>query len=160
MQKIDENWWKLANIDREFLHTFWTTWGNSMKFSGKMCLKIILKVTKNQGFTFSLEYAFFEKPQGGQIVAVPFILLFSWYDFVTCMHFTSHKWIMLLSQGTSKRCSIKHLFSKHKDSFLVQVFACSHREKTDWWNQIFLWEKKFRHKNLNSITNIVYTSIH
>ena len=33
-----------------------------MKFSGKMCLKIILKVTKNQGFTLSLEDTFFEKP--------------------------------------------------------------------------------------------------
>ena len=38
---------------------------NSMKFLGKMCLKIILKVTKNQGFTFSLKDTFFEKPQGG-----------------------------------------------------------------------------------------------
>ena len=40
-----------------------------MKFSGKMCLMIILKVTKNQGFTLSLEDTFFEKPQGlrGQI---------------------------------------------------------------------------------------------
>ena len=65
IQKIDENWWKLANIDREFLHIFWTTWANSMKLSGNMCLKIILKVTKSQGFTFSLESAFFEKSQGG-----------------------------------------------------------------------------------------------
>ena len=38
---------------------------NSMKFLGKMCLKIILKVTKNQGFTFSLKDTFFEKPHGG-----------------------------------------------------------------------------------------------
>ena len=36
-----------------------------MKFSEKMCLKIILKVRKNQGFTFSLEDTFFEKPQVG-----------------------------------------------------------------------------------------------
>ena len=36
-----------------------------MKFSGKMCLKIILKVTKNQGFTLSLEDTFFEKPHDG-----------------------------------------------------------------------------------------------
>ena len=55
---------KIANIDREFLHIFWTTWGNSMKFSGKMCFEIILKVTENQGFTLSLEETFFEKPQG------------------------------------------------------------------------------------------------
>ena len=36
-----------------------------MKFSGKMCLMIILKVTKNKGFTLSLEDTYFEKPQGG-----------------------------------------------------------------------------------------------
>ena len=36
-----------------------------MKFSGKMCFEIILKVTKNQGFTLSLADTFFEKPQGG-----------------------------------------------------------------------------------------------
>ena len=35
-----------------------------MKFSGKMCLKIILKVTKNQGFSLSLEDTLVEKPQG------------------------------------------------------------------------------------------------
>ena len=32
-----------------------------MKFSGKMCFEIILKVTKNQGFTLSLEDTFFDK---------------------------------------------------------------------------------------------------
>ena len=58
---------KIANVDKEFLHIFWTIWGNSMKFSGKMCFKIILKVTKNQGFTLSLEDTFFEKPQDGQV---------------------------------------------------------------------------------------------
>ena len=36
-----------------------------MKFSGKMCLMMILKVTKNKGFTLSLEDTIFEKPQGG-----------------------------------------------------------------------------------------------
>ena len=35
-----------------------------MEFSGKMCFKMILKVTKTQGFTISLEDTFFEKPQG------------------------------------------------------------------------------------------------
>ena len=36
-----------------------------MIFSGKMCLKIKLKVTKNQGFSLSLEDTLFEKPLGG-----------------------------------------------------------------------------------------------
>ena len=35
-----------------------------MKLSGKMCFKIILKVTKNQGLTLSLEDTIFERPQG------------------------------------------------------------------------------------------------
>ena len=68
MSKNPKNWGKLmkiANIDREFLCIFWMTWGNSIKFSGKMCFEIILKVTKNQGFTLSLEDAFFEKAEGG-----------------------------------------------------------------------------------------------
>ena len=37
-----------------------------MKFSGKMCFKIILKVTKNQDFTLFLEDSFFKKPQVGR----------------------------------------------------------------------------------------------
>ena len=54
---------KLVNSDEENLHIAWTTWRISMKFSGKMCLMIILKVTKNQGFTPSLENTVLEKPQ-------------------------------------------------------------------------------------------------
>ena len=49
---------KIVNIDRKFLHIFWTTWENSMKFSVKICFKIILKVTKNQGFTLFSENTF------------------------------------------------------------------------------------------------------
>ena len=56
---------KIANIEREFLHIFWTTCGNSMKFSGKMCFEIILKVTKTEGLALSLEDTFFKKPPGG-----------------------------------------------------------------------------------------------
>ena len=35
-----------------------------MKLSGNMCLKIILKITKKQGFILSLEDIFFKQPQG------------------------------------------------------------------------------------------------
>ena len=54
---------KNANIDREILHIFLTTWGISMKFSGKMGIMINLKVTKIQYFILSLEDTLFEKPQ-------------------------------------------------------------------------------------------------
>ena len=68
MSKNPENWWKsvkIANIDKESLHNFWTTWEISMKFWGKMWPMIILKVTKNVGFTLALEDTFFEEPHGG-----------------------------------------------------------------------------------------------
>ena len=35
-----------------------------MKFSGKMCFEIILKITKNLGSILSLNDTIFEKPQG------------------------------------------------------------------------------------------------
>ena len=38
-----------------------------MKFLEKICLKIILKVTKNQGVNFSVEDTFFKKPHGGGV---------------------------------------------------------------------------------------------
>ena len=44
-----------------------------MTFSEKMCVKIILKVTKNEGFTLSLEDTFFEKPQGGVKLIAPLL---------------------------------------------------------------------------------------
>ena len=44
MSKNPENWWKLiANIDREILLDFWTTWEISMKFSGTLWPVIILR---------------------------------------------------------------------------------------------------------------------
>ena len=45
-----------------------------MKYSGKIGLMIILKVTKNQGFTLSLEDAFLEKLKGGQADPLPQLL--------------------------------------------------------------------------------------
>ena len=56
---------KIVNIEEENLHIFWTTWVT--KFSGKMLLIIILKVTKNWGFTLFLQNAFLENLQGDQI---------------------------------------------------------------------------------------------
>ena len=52
---------QIANIDREILHIFWTTWEISMK----MWLIIILKVTKRQSSTLPLEDTAFLQPQGG-----------------------------------------------------------------------------------------------
>ena len=53
---------KIANIDRENLHIFWTKWGISMKFSGNMWLMIILKVTKNPEFHSLFRRKILKKP--------------------------------------------------------------------------------------------------
>ena len=55
MSKKSKKLMKIVNIEGENLHIFWTTWGISIKLSGKMWLMIMLKVTKNKGFTLSLE---------------------------------------------------------------------------------------------------------
>ena len=56
--KFDE----IVNIDEENIHIFRTTSGISMKFSGEMC-RTMLRVTKKQDFTLSLEDTVLEKPQ-------------------------------------------------------------------------------------------------
>ena len=48
------------------------TEGISMKFSRKMWLMIISKVTKNQGFILSLGDTLLEKPQGVNMTPQPF----------------------------------------------------------------------------------------
>ena len=45
-----------------------------MKFSGKMCLVVMLKATKKQGLTLSIENAVSEKPQGGVRLTTPSLL--------------------------------------------------------------------------------------
>ena len=57
---------KTANIDKASFHIFWTTWRISIKFSEKMWLIIMLKVTENQGSTLSLEDTLLEI-HGGEV---------------------------------------------------------------------------------------------
>ena len=54
MPKKSEKLMKIVNTDGENLYIFWTAWGISMKFSGKMWLSIILKVTKKTKVSPSL----------------------------------------------------------------------------------------------------------
>ena len=49
---------KIVNVDGENLHIFRTPREISMKCSWKIWLTIILKTTKNQGFTLSLQNTF------------------------------------------------------------------------------------------------------
>ena len=59
--KIDEK----LKIDKENLNIFWTTWGISMTFLGKMWLMIILKVIKKKDFNLPVENTFVKKTQKG-----------------------------------------------------------------------------------------------
>ena len=70
IKKLKKKWWKLikiANTDRENLQIFRTT----VKFSGKLWLMIILKVTQNQGFNLSVENIFFEKKTQRRVKLTP-----------------------------------------------------------------------------------------
>ena len=67
-----------------------------MKFSGKMCLMIILKVPKNQGFTLCLEDTVFEKPQGWDLnwfPSPPAVLGLRILNLNCVLLFTSHCFI-------------------------------------------------------------------
>ena len=69
MSKNPENWWKsmkIANIDTESPHNFWTTWRISMKFSRKNALIIILKVIKTGFHPFFRRYIFWKNTGRGQ----------------------------------------------------------------------------------------------
>ena len=61
MLKNPKHWWKLIKITN-IVYISWKTWEHSIKSSGKIFLKIILKIIKNEGFTIFLEDTFFEKP--------------------------------------------------------------------------------------------------
>ena len=54
---------KIVNNDKENLNMFPTPWGISIKFSEKLSLMMVLKVTKIKGFTHLLENAVLEQQQ-------------------------------------------------------------------------------------------------
>ena len=58
-----------------------------MKFSGKMRIMIILKVTKNQGFPLCLKDKSFEKPQGRAQIDPPADLEFRKMGFFFLLYF-------------------------------------------------------------------------
>ena len=72
--KKSEQLMKIVNIDGEILYIIWTTWGISMKLSGKMWIMIILKVSKNQGFTLQPRRYTFGKTTGGGGKLTPSLL--------------------------------------------------------------------------------------
>ena len=61
---------KIADIDKEFLHIFWTTLRISIIIRKDVNYDNV-KSHKNQGFTLSLEDMFFVKQQGEEIKLIP-----------------------------------------------------------------------------------------
>ena len=64
--KKSEKLIKIVNIKEENIHIFWTNWGISLKFSGKILPMVILKTKNNEGFTLSLKITYLEKSQRGR----------------------------------------------------------------------------------------------
>ena len=59
---------KLVNIEEGNFHISGTTSGISIKFSGRMCLLTILKVTKNRALPLSRKYSFRKITMGGRSI--------------------------------------------------------------------------------------------
>ena len=120
MSKNPKTWWKLmtiANIDREILHNFWTTWEILIKFSRKMCLMIILKVTK-PGF-HPLEDTFSEKPQG-ESNWPPALSRFRVKDIEEALYRWSNDTIIIMSNGV-----FKWVFVSYDSFFETNILSTS-----------------------------------
>ena len=92
-----------------------------MKFFQKMCLRIILKVIKNQGFTRSSEDTFFEKPQGERSQIDPPAVLRLMEIF-----FVETEWEEDIKQAIDKWMSYKAMLYKRTGKtlcgYLLQLF--------------------------------------
>ena len=139
LSKNPKTLWKSMKIS-QYWQRISSSWGNSMKFSGKMCLKTILKVTKNQSFTFSLEVTFFEKPQRRG----SFFFLSIWPVFLHIIpYFFAHKtkFLYLLLTNMINYQALIYNFLKQrlnlmalllKNHSLVSVFHSSQVQDTDF----------------------------
>ena len=85
---------KIVNVEQGNLDIFWTTLGISMKFSGKLWLMTIFKVTKKQCFTLSLKNIILVKPKGKGQIDPPAVLGLKNLDLEN-EHFTSFKELSL-----------------------------------------------------------------
>ena len=121
-----------------------------------MWLMIILKVTKNQGFTISLRKTFLEKPQGvGQIESPVFLML---TNLTPCFY-------LRIFQNTQTSCLASHLFGGYlclvqtnhvkQDSynysslrnnrvFLINGVNKLELENSVKWNKQRFWDKQRR----------------
>ena len=98
-----------------------------MKISGKMCFKIISKVTKSQGFTLSLEDICFIKPQGGGQFYTPSILGLKFF------YFFCAQVLILIIQLTA--------FTNFKNCSKLNFLCCNYVHFSQQLS--FLWLKCF-----------------
>ena len=66
---------KIANIDKERIHMFWTTWAISIKLSGEMWLMLLSKVTRKLGLHPHFGRYIFQKSKGESNWPIAFLRL-------------------------------------------------------------------------------------
>ena len=129
---------KIANIAKEFLYIFRTTCGNSTKFSGKICFKIILKVTRKQGFWFnsvadnlSVSFKLFVLQRFVyECFPCEFQLsnLYNWPKPWNCCHFS--RMVAIISSKNLKRTYFLNRYHKEKSlpaACRITKFGTSHK---------------------------------
>ena len=148
---------KKGNVQRINLHTFSTSWESSMKFSGKMWLMIILKVTKNQGFTLSLQQNhIFGKTTGGaaflglsavkRIVNMMWWLKFIVYVYIIVLYFKRIKRLLLEKKSGSETMEMMEV----KWPYYEKQFFCDKSE--NWIHKIeYLHEILFLKEKLHCL---------
>ena len=93
-------------IDGKNLHIFWTTWGISVKYLGKMWLMIILKVTKNRASPSLYKIHFWKNHRGVELNQ-------SWITV------RGYKQILTSLTGTLRKISSFHLTSKISNFYFL-----------------------------------------
>ena len=107
-----------------------------MQFSGKMCFKIILKVTKNQCFTLSLEDRFFEKPQGEGVQFERELVAAMYKKVKYEQEIDDFVEINLWGITESQRYTADNIFfqTKHSDIGHVRVYSLQSLKENQWLN--------------------------
>ena len=92
-----------------------------MKCSGKMCLIIIVKVTKNKGFTLSVEDTLFEKPQATPPAVLGLIQLIWWRNPWQCIQTFSYSFLYLHMYVFKKRWSDFCIFRENSWFYISSI---------------------------------------
>ena len=128
---------KMANIDRESLHIFWTNFNEIFR---KDVTYDDITSHKSQSFTLSLKNTFLEKPQGGQILKEP------QGDPLNLFRVNEIIWLVIMKTKMKNRSHSydinrrgprqRHRHTKYKVSRYDDPYKCNKQYFSNIWSSI------------------------